>query len=77
MLAARGLGGRLVRADQPAMDVSVLWVSRGLSVWCGGGAVSLMMPTGDSQQWTYADLVDVTEHAVSAHEEMEHPAVPA
>jgi Histidine kinase-like ATPase domain len=77
MLAARGLGGRMVRADKPAEDMSVLWVSRGLTVWCGGGAVSLRTPAGDSQYWTYADLVDVTERAVSMHEEMEHRAVPA
>jgi hypothetical protein len=71
MLAARGLSGRLVRAHGPAADTSVLWVSRGLTVWCRDGAVSLSTPAGDSQQWTYADLVDVTERAVWMYEEME------
>jgi hypothetical protein len=70
MLAARGLSGRLVRADEPAADMSVLWVSRGLTVWCRDGAVLLSTPAGDSQQWTYADLVDVAERAVWMHEEM-------
>lgn len=72
MLAARGLASRLLRADQPAADLSVLRVSRGLTVSCRDGSVSLRTPAGDSQRWTYADLVDVIERAVSMHEEMEH-----
>lgn len=70
MLAARGLGGRLLRADQPAADISVLCVPRGLTVCCRDGAVSLRTPAGDSQHWTYADLVEVTERAVWIHEEI-------
>ncbi|HYZ55947.1 MAG TPA: hypothetical protein VE733_20955 [Streptosporangiaceae bacterium] len=77
MLAARGLGGRLVRADRPAVDLSVLWIPHGVTVWCRDGAVSLKTPAGDSQHWTYADLVDVTERAVWMHEEMEHSAGPS
>jgi hypothetical protein len=72
MLAARGLSGPLVRADEPAADASVLRVSRDLAVWCRDGAISLSTPAGNSQQWTYADLVDVTERAVWMYEEMEH-----
>jgi len=71
MLSARGLGSGLLRADQPAADVSVLSVPRGLTVCCRDGSVSLRTPAGDSQHWTYADLVDVTERAVWMHEEME------
>ena len=33
MLSERGLGGRLVRADEPGPAVSVLSVSRDLTVW--------------------------------------------
>ncbi|HEY4465766.1 MAG TPA: hypothetical protein VGN41_24105 [Streptosporangiaceae bacterium] len=77
MLAARGLGGRLVRADKPAGDVSVLWVSRGLTVWCREGAISMQTPAGESHYWTYEDLVDVTERAVCMHEEIEQAAGPA
>jgi hypothetical protein len=77
MLAARGLGGALVRADKPAADMAVLWVSRGLTVWCREGAISLQTPAGESHYWTYTDLVDVTERAVWMHEEMEHAARPA
>jgi hypothetical protein len=71
MLSARGLGGRLLRADQPAADMSVLWVSRGLTVSCRDGSVLIETPAGDRQHWTYADLVDVSERAVWMHEELE------
>ena len=39
MLGERGVGGQLVRADQPASDMSVLSVCRGLTVWCGSGVL--------------------------------------
>ena len=70
MLSARGLGSGLLRADQPAVDISMLWVPRGLTVCCRDGSVSLRTPGGDSQHWTYADLVDVAERAVWMHEEI-------
>ena len=34
MLDERGFGGGLVRDDQPAHDMSILSVRRGLTVWC-------------------------------------------
>src|SRR5947208_1456032 len=49
MLDERGFGGRLVRADQPASDMSVLSVCRGLTVWCRSGVVSLTSPEGDRE----------------------------
>ncbi len=72
MLSARGLGSRLLRVDQAATDISVLWVPRGLTVCCRDGAVSLRTPAGDSQHWTYTELVEVTERAVCIHEEIGH-----
>ena len=77
MLSARGFDGRLLRADQPAAGTSVLWVPRGLTVCCRDGAVSLRTPAGDSQHWTYADLVDVTERAICIHEEIEQAVAAA
>jgi len=77
MLSARGLGGRLRRTDQPAADMSVLWVPRGLTLCCRDGAVSLRTPAGDSQHWTYADLVEVSERAVWVHEEIEQEVASA
>ncbi len=71
MLDERGFGGRLVRADQPASDMSVLSVCRGLSVWCRSGMVSLTSPEGDRGRWSYADLVEAGEQTVRRYEELE------
>jgi hypothetical protein len=70
MLAERGFRGRLVRADQPASDVSVLSVCRGLTVWCRSGVVSLTTPEG-RERWPYADLVEAAEQTVRRSEELE------
>jgi hypothetical protein len=71
MLEERGFGGRLVRADQPASDMSVLSVCRGLTVWCRSGMVSLTSPEGDRGRWGYADLVEAAEQTVRRYEELE------
>ena len=70
MLAARGLGPRLVSTG-PAADLSVLLVTRGLTVFCRGGSVLIETAAGDRQHYTYEDLEDVTERAVWMHEELE------
>jgi len=77
MLAERGFAGRLVRADRPAADMSVLSVCRGLSVWCRSGVLSLNTPEGSVQQWDYADLVEAAEQTVRWHEELDPEACPA
>ena len=71
MLDERGFGGRLVRADQPASDMSVLSVCCGLTVWCRSGVVSLTSPEGDRERWSYADLVEAAEQTVRRYEELE------
>src|SRR5690242_1508180 len=71
MLGERGVGGQLVRADEPASDLSVLSVCRGLTVWCGSGVVSLTTPEGARERWNYADLVEVAEQTVRRYEELE------
>ena len=71
MLDERGFGGRLVRADQPASDMSVLSVCRGLTVWCRSGFISLTSPAGDRERWAYADLVEAAEQTVRRYEELE------
>jgi hypothetical protein len=70
MLQERGFRGRLVRADQPASDMSVLSVCRGLTVWCRSGVVSLT-PEGGRERWNYADLVEAAEQTVRRYEELE------
>jgi hypothetical protein len=67
MLAARGLTG-IMRAD--ASGVSVLSISQHLTVWRNGPRVSWRAPSGSYQQLDLADLVEVAEQIVWAHEEM-------
>jgi len=71
MLDERGFGRGLVRDDQPARDMSILSVRRGLTVWCQDGAVSLTTPWGSSQRWSYADLVEAAEQTVRRYEELD------
>ncbi len=71
MLDDRGFGSGLVRDDQPARDLSILSVRRGLTVWCQDGMVSLTTPWGSSQRWNYADLVEAAEQTVRRHEELD------
>jgi hypothetical protein len=71
MLDERGFGSGLVRDDQPARDLSILSVRRGLTVWCQGGVVSLTTPWGSSQRWNYADLVEAAEQTVRRYEELD------
>jgi hypothetical protein len=70
MLADRGLGGRLVRVDEPGRFFSVLSISRYLTVWRHGGTVSWRAPTGSYQRMPLCDLVDVAEQIIWAHEEL-------
>jgi hypothetical protein len=71
MLDERGFGRGLVHDDQPARDLSILSVRRGLTVWCQAGVVSLTTPWGSSQQWDYADLVEAAEQTVRRYEELD------
>jgi hypothetical protein len=71
MLDERGFGRGLVRDDQPARDLSILSVRRGLTVWCQAGVVSLTTPWGSSQQWNYADLIEAAEQTVCRYEELD------
>jgi anti-sigma regulatory factor (Ser/Thr protein kinase) len=67
MLADRGLAGGIVRADMA--DISVLSLSRHLTVWRHGDQVCWRAPSGRYQQVDLADLVEVVEQIVGAHEE--------
>jgi hypothetical protein len=70
MLGNRGLGGRLVRADQPDAAISVLSVSQDLTVWCRSGTASWRSADGTYQRLSLTDLVDVAEQIVWTHEEL-------
>jgi hypothetical protein len=77
MLDERGFAGQLLRADQPARDLAVLSVCRGLNVWCRSGAVSLTTPKGPGGRWDYADLVEAAEQTVRRHEELDQDPIAA
>ena len=77
MLDERGFAGQLLRADQPARDLAVLSVCRGLNVWCRSGAVSLITPEGPRGRWDYADLVEAAEQTVRRHEELDQDPIAA
>jgi hypothetical protein len=68
MLSSRGLAGSIVRAD--AGGLSVLSINAHLTVWRNGDIVSWRSPAGQYHQMNLADLVDVAEQIVSAHEEL-------
>jgi hypothetical protein len=74
MLSSRGLGGRLVRADESDAGISVLSVSRDVTVWCHSGEASWRGADGTYQRQSLADLVDVAEQIVWAHEELRSSA---
>jgi hypothetical protein len=75
MLTDRGIGGRIVRADEPAAGLSVLSVRRDLTVWCHGGKVSWKTTGGSYERRPLADLVDVAERIVCTHEELDAAGV--
>jgi hypothetical protein len=76
MLSDRGMAA-IVRAD--AGSISVLSISRHLTVWRNGPTISWRAASGSYQQLDLADLVDAAEQIVWAHEESvlaEEPGAP-
>jgi hypothetical protein len=77
MLDERGFGGgsgsaiRLVRSEELGSDMSVLCVSRGLTLRCRSGSVSLTSPRGREESWSYADLVEAAEQTIRRYEELD------
>jgi hypothetical protein len=69
MLIDRGLGGRLVRTDEPSGDLSVLSISRHLTVWRNGETLSWRTHAGPYRQMSINDLMDVAEQVICTHEE--------
>ena len=71
MLTGRGIGGRMVRADEPTADMAVLSVRRDLTVWLRSCSVSWRKPDGSYARQQLSDLVDVEEQIVCTHEELD------
>jgi len=76
-LAARGFGGTMVRADDPAGDMAVLSICSSLTVWCRRGRAWLRVPGRTGMQWSYGDLVEVAEQTVAVYEALAEQARPA
>jgi hypothetical protein len=71
MLTGRGIGGRMVRVDEPAVDMAVLSVRRDLTVWLRSCTVSWKKPDGSYERRELSDLEDVAEQIVCTHEELD------
>jgi hypothetical protein len=70
MLTDRGLGGSIVRTSEPGGAMTVLSISRYLTVWSYGDVASWREPDGRYIRRPIADLVDVVEQIICAHEDM-------
>jgi hypothetical protein len=75
-LGTRGLGSKMVRADDVGADMAVLSIASGLTIWCRSAAAWLRAPGATVQRWSYGDLVEVAEQAVEAHESLAPVAEP-
>jgi hypothetical protein len=69
-LADRGLGARLVQANEPGGEMAVLSICERLTVWCFGDVIWWQLPDGQYDRLGVADLVEATERIVSAHEDL-------
>jgi len=76
MLVERGLGGGLLRAQEPSEGMSVLSVRYGLTVWCRSNAIWWRSPDGRQSKQVPTDLVEIAEQIVCACAEMDRGIVP-
>jgi hypothetical protein len=71
MLAARGLGGSLLCADETGNGISVLSVRRGITVWCRADTISWRTRGGGYQRRGLTDLEDAAEQIVCLCQELD------
>jgi hypothetical protein len=76
MLVERGLGGGLLRAQEPSEGMSVLSVRYGLTVWCRSNAIWWRSPDGRQSKQVPTDLVEIAEQIVCACAEMDRGILP-
>jgi hypothetical protein len=72
LIVERGIGRRLVRNDEAVTDIAVLSVRSDLTVWCRNGVASWTTRDGYERR-SFADLVEISEQIVRAHEELDLP----
>jgi hypothetical protein len=73
LLSGRGIGRRLVRSEEYSADIAVLSVRSNLTVWCRAGMASWTTAGRAYERRPFADLTEVTEQIVRAHEELDSP----
>src|SRR5215470_276574 len=71
MLTERGLGGGLLRVQEPADQLSVLSIRCGLTVWCRHTGVWWRTPDGRNERRVPGDLEDTAEQLVCLCTEMD------
>ncbi len=71
MLVERGLGGGLLRVQEPSAEMSVLSIRCGLTVWCRDTAIWWRAPDGRNERRVPTDLVDTAEQIVCTCAEMD------
>ena len=76
MLVERGLGGGLLRAQEPSEGMSVLSVRYGLTVWCRDNTIWWRSPDGRQSERVPTDLVEIAEQIVCACAEMDRGIEP-
>jgi hypothetical protein len=76
MLAERGLGGGLLRAQEPSEGMSVLSVRYGLTVWCRDNVIWWRSPDGRQFEQVPTGLVEIAELIVCACAEMDRGIEP-
>lgn len=72
LIVDRGIGRRLVRSDEAVADIAVLSIRRELTVWCRNGIVSWTAGDDGYRRRSFADLTEVSEQLVRAHEELDY-----
>jgi len=77
MLAGRGLGGGLLRAQEPSAGMSVLSVRCGLTVWCRADVIWWRSPDGRTARQVPTDLVETAEQIVCACAGMDRGLAPS
>jgi hypothetical protein len=74
MLVERGLGGGLLRVQEPSAEMAVLSVRCGLTVWCRDKMIFWRTPDGRLEKRVPTDLEDIAEQLICTCAEMDRGA---
>ena len=74
MLVGRGLGGGLLRVQEPSAEMAVVSVRCGLTVWCRDNMIFWRTPDGGLEKRVPTDLEDIAEQLICTCAEMDRGA---